>query len=525
MKRYRLMIVGVAVLFAWLVSPTGAVYPQGSVIYPVVSPPGVPVVTLSILQVLTPGGALTDVTGTWLPEPGKAITVRVNSAASSSMVLESAIIGTPFRTTDYPGRSTNVGTETDLDFSLPAPGQDPNQYIVTPLDSGGIACLRVTANNNDYIFVIPQDSDMDGIPDIYETMYCGGGATCLNPQDDLDRGPDGLSPERDGIANFDEYRGFLVNGNIERGHPFAKDVFVHFVETPQCTTPTPPERDDRPGAPAPTIQLKTFYTSADGSTNFIPLFSAMDKLMPGMVVHHIKGIEWVDYFYRYTVAGQVELVADADLKLDRQINKNALFPLPDLQNNGIVKGIRILECLDLSTTSPYGVTMSKQPPDISGEEAGTAIIFPQRIWYSFKRKFAAGAGRQVKLYDFVSGAWVQMAFYNDRPPQSSSAPNLDFLSSPSFMGVLRDAAFPFYAAHESTGHNLDLTPTVEGTTKNPAGYHHVEGTGTVIDKEIVQVIDRKVHPDGFNKFYIPSLFSAYDKRTMRLLQSQQVVLP
>jgi hypothetical protein len=379
-----------------------------------------------------------------------------------------------------------------------------------------MAVIRVTATNGaTYFFILPQDSDFDGIPDWYEKKYCGSGATCLYPYDDIDTGPDSASPTRDGIANIDEYRGFRVGGVYKRGNPLVKDVLVNLVEVPQCTD-TAYEKDGSNNL----IQLSTFY-----GTNFSLLFSVMDKLMPGIVVHHIKSDEWIDSFDKYTVVGEVTLKAGAEPKYDRQINKNAIFRAAE--NEGIVKGIRLVECLDLSTSSPLGLTRSKQPPDISlDKDDGTAIIFPQRIWYSFKRKFAGGAGRLVKLYDFKNSAWSQVIQYLQPPPSSSSLPNINFLNTDSVMGVLRDAAFPFYAAHESTGHNLDLTPTVEGTTQQPAGYHHVEGTGTVIDKEIVQVIDKKTAANGgFNKFYIPSLFSPYDKRTMRFLQSQQVVLP
>jgi len=511
MKRHILIVNAVMVLVAWLALGLGYAFAQGTFIYPVddskqnYPPIASSTVKLSILKM----DGVTDITGDTnsYPIPEQPFLVKVIGATLSTIELvENATFLT---TSKYPGICTNYGdpANQDLDFDI-STQTSSNTFQLTPKDLGGRAVVKI---NGSLTFVIPQDSDFDGIPDIYEGKYCASGVTCLNPQDDIDTGPDNTSPAKDGISNFDEYRGFRVGEIYRRGNPFVKDVFVNFVEMPQCTD-TAYETDGSNKL----IQLNTFYT-----TGFTPLFSAMDKLMPGMVIHHINKEEWIDNFSKYTLANEVEL--NGDPAVDRQIDKNAI-----LRPAVIVKGIRLVQCLDLSTSSPFGLTRSKQPPDISGEEFGTAIIFPQRIWYSFKRKFAGGAGRLVKLYDFnmTTGAWFQVKQYTQQPPTSTSSSNSAFLNCDGVTGVLRDAAFPFYAAHESTGHNLDLTPTVEGTTSQPSGYHHVEGTGTVIDKEIVQVIDKKTASNGgFNKFYIPSLFSVYDKRTMRLLQSQQVVLP
>jgi hypothetical protein len=79
-------------------------------------------------------------------------------------------------------------------------------------------------------------------------------------------------------------------------------------------------------------------------------------------------------------------------------------------------------------------------------------------------------------------------------------------------------ALPFYLAHETAGHSLDLTLTVEGTRKVSYGYHHADGTGTNIDLKIVHKVDKK--STGFNKFYIPMFFGSFDKRDMRLSETQ-----
>ena len=82
-----------------------------------------------------------------------------------------------------------------------------------------------------------------------------------------------------------------------------------------------------------------------------------------------------------------------------------------------------------------------------------------------------------------------------------------------------EKALRWYVAHEII-HCTDLTRTDESTRKEPAGYHHVSGTGTNIDGRIVHVVDRKEYDNGFNNFYIPSSYGDSDKRDMRLLETQ-----
>src|SRR6185503_6488715 len=97
-------------------------------------------------------------------------------------------------------------------------------YGFKALDYGGMLVVLVGSAK----YIIPRDSDIDGMPDAWENLYGN-----LAPDADVDPGPGGNGAVGDGIANLDEYRGFIVSGTHVRMHPSVKNVFVHLVN-PQC---------------------------------------------------------------------------------------------------------------------------------------------------------------------------------------------------------------------------------------------------------------------------------------------------
>jgi len=520
MKRYRRTILGLFVAIGCMGSWASVVLAQSGKIFPVLLDQGDPIqpykpvqseVTLSVKAIVDGS----DINQDGWPQPGQVvkIEVRVGGAPVQAVLalaepcpsgdpISEAINSKVLWSSNYPGICTNVDTPSnfpsDRDFNLVGDS-------LTVFDTGGMAVLTVSIpGRNPLQFIIPQDSDFDGIPDWYESKSCGS-HDCLNRVGDIDIVPEGASQTGDGIANIDEYRGFRVGGSYGRGNPVEKDIFVHFVENAQCTGTASEMLGSSP------IRLATFY-----GANFSPLFGNMNSLVPGRKVYQLWSEEWVDHFdfYSDSTSPSVHLKLGTDPVTDRQINKNSLSPL------GIMKGVRLLECLDLLKTSPLGLS-SKQPPDGNEDDDGTAVIFTQRIWKSYKYKFKSGAGRLLKYFTYSNLSWGAGILPAGQTPVPTSDSNQDFLNHQGVFILMRDKTLPFYAAHEALGHGLDLTPTQEGTSKNPVGYHHVEGTGTNIDISIVHKIDKKVFPDGFNNFYIPTVFGISDKRSMRLYGSPQ----
>lgn len=520
MKRHAWLIHGAFVLMACVA--VGAV--EGGVIYPVnpatrALDPNSPV-TLSLLDVN--GG---DVTDSWLPswEPagGRTVYLAVNSmgrpVTPTSIILVPPLANpafdgvtnpflNPLTTSAYPGRCTNFGSPADLsaDYTTPDPwagqaidtvGGPRTAYPLTSQDCGGLAVVQVVINGTSYTFVVPQDSNLNGTPDIWETKFCPNDS-CRTGQEDNDSAPVAGGPIGDGIAAFDEYRGFIVSLRHTPTDPRQKDVFVHLVN-PQCGGPS------LLGGADPT------YPS-DGT----PIFANLDTLIVGSQIHtlgYVRGQEngttneWVDWFVSFTqqtgfqylnAAGTVTGTPPAD---DRRINANALFPLgiPNPAGGGpIQKGLRVTECVDTSATAPLGTTGIGSPTG-----GDNSLVYTQRIVNYINGLIDAGQGRRVRLFAFEQGAWVQKYQGTGSPTQGDR----DYIIS---------QAMKFYVAHEPT-HSTRLTPTVEGTRKTSYGYHHAPGTGSLMDQAIVQKIDKSV--SGFSSFYIPSFYSSGDQGSFRLL--------
>jgi hypothetical protein len=429
----------------------------------------------------------------WLPVPGQPVTVEVHGTTASNVWLVTVGNGDSPVTSNYRGMCTNYGDGTDLDFENPVASDGGGSITLTPKDSGGKAVILV---NGMYTFVIPRDDDNDGIADHWEALNCPNGDCVADA--DIDVGPDPLSPYMgDGLSNFDEYRGFMVGGKIVRGNPMVKDFFIHREETAQCT--------ETQGASFKDVTLSTIF-----GDDFDSLYANM--MNNGVNVHFIYKDEWVDNFGKYDP--QLGVIFSSDTTnpgvTDRQINKNALFP-PG--NGGIVKGVRLVECLDLNQYSPLGLA-DKFPPDQWWSGNGTAILFVHRILRSLQNGIKAGDPRSIQHFTFQGGKWVWVETF---PYTWGNNPTIDDVNVKNFM----KKAFAWYAAHEALEHCLDVTATNQGTRNVSYGYHHAEGTGTNVDIKITQVIDKK--ETGYNKFYIPKSHGISDQREMRNLTDQPSV--
>jgi len=504
MRRHLWIICIVVGLFAWLGLGMGFVFAQSNVIYPVGDTYPFPPIPNSPITISLIDGT-NDVTASWLPEPGKSVRIQVKNAAGqvitpTSITLVDAvpnpIIQKAFATSAYPGECTNSGTSTARDYDLV-------ENLLTSYDNGGMAAVVVNVGGTDYRFIIPQDTNFDGIPDVYENQYGGIGALARDA--DIDTGPDPSSRVGDGFANIDEYRGFRVKGKYIRGDPTKKDLFVHLVEdTLQCTA-TAGTFTGQSG----TVSLATFFPGPLDLSS--PLYMNVNTLVPAVQVHLIDDNEWVSNFSSYDKDRLVILkdTAAESATTDRWINKNAIVPLgdKDSSNRYFVKGVRIIQCLDLKALSPLGRS-AKSPPDLFDKDNGNAVLFVHRIVKSMLNAIKAGGTRRMKYFTYEGNAW---SLKSTLPaPSSSTNPSV---TDPNVQSIMQ-IAFAWYLAHEALEHSYDVTVATEGTY----GYHHADGSGTNVDIKIVNKVDSKA--SGYNNFYIPKYHGTSDKQQMRVLSSQ-----
>lgn len=508
------------------VAGAGVVLPVGSSAARFAPTIGSPV-SVSLYQ----GGA--DITDTWRPTwnptaGADALTVYVvvNSngvpAAAPTAVLVPPVLvsaasftGTvnPFinpatntlTTSAYPGRCTNYGSPTDFtaDFELGAPvpittpGGPANAFPLISRDCGGIAVLTVTVDGAPYTFVLPQDSNANGIPDVWENVFCPGN-TCPTGREDGDGGPvTGTTvPSGDGFSAQDEYRGFIVSGAHVSTDPRQKNLFVHLVN-PQCGAQ---------GAPSLLGGGPVAYPTTVGAS----LFSGVGTLISGTQVHVLSytpfapntgaSAEWVDNFASYSDATGIVYSAPNGAVLDRQVNANAIYPILDAVTGLTVqKGLRVVECLDELVTSPLGAAGVGSPngPD-------NAVIYTQRIVNYINNMITAGGTRAVKLftYQYVNGVLSPVLQYT-----GAGTPTADDRNR------IISAAIMYYVAME-VAHSTRLTPTLEGTSRTSYGYHHAPGSGSNVDQAIVAKVDKST--SGFNAFYIPSVYTSGDQGSFKL---------
>lgn len=432
-----------------------------------------------------------DITGTWLPEPNQTVTIVVKNSAGTVIsnptlalvpppasitfdgVTNPFLNTTILTTSAYPGTCTNTGATSDLsaDFTLSG-----NQ--LTSHDCGGMAVLLVTPSGSPtYTFILPQDSNANGMPDVWEIKYGGS----LVATAEIDAGLGTLIG--DGFANFDEYRGFIVSGTHIRTDPKQKDLFVHLVN-PQCG-----------GTSLLGGGSVTYVTGA-------ALFSNLNTLISGTQIHalglnpnatNFQTTEWVDLFNSYSATNGLlwTLPSGATTNIqppaDRQVNANALFPVIDTVTGlKIQKGLRIIECLDTSLSSPLGIASLGSP-----NGGDNAVIFTQRIVSYIDNTLGASSGP------------LSYATYSTTGTVSAvtSITHTDLMAK----------AMEYYLAME-VGHSVNLTPTIEGTKTTSYGYHHAPGTGSNLD----QALTNKLSSKTGNTFYIPSVYNSADQSNFKL---------
>lgn len=498
--------IGVAMAQAAVISPVNTTSPFAPIIEPAV--------TVSIFQ------DNVDVTATWLPEPGQTVQIVVNGLASPTINLVSPtaanpIAPTPSLTTSaYPGVCTNFGSDTDPDFTLVG-----NQ--LTPTDCGGMAVILV---NNTHTFILPQDSNFDGIPDILAAQYCPAATpNCLEP---------GADPDSDGLATFDEIvRGFIVstadptpgviiseplNQKHIRTNPLpgsSKDFFVHLVN-PQCTTsPTSLSLlGRRPGETHviyPTIPNTTLFDNLNNLGAHVHLLG----FTPGAT--HGTTDQWVDNFVSFSSAGVFTCNPSCDdTSTDRQINANAVYPILDtVAGNTKQRGIRVIEC-PVGGTGAFGSAIVGTPNKANSisRRPGNAFLYTQRIVNQFtdptlvnnvpKGLIPKGLGRQLRDGTYgVDG--------KETIRRELGAPCA--VTDPRCINdnILISRAILYYLAMEVV-HTLNLHLAVLNPPESPNLTPHV-ASASITAQALVQKIDTATASQGgFNTLYIPSLLIGSD---------------
>jgi hypothetical protein len=450
-----------------------------------------------------------DVADTYLPsvtiDPvtrivrGNPVTLQVNGLTNPTFTLVAS--------TAYPGTCTN--------FNAPAGSADPDTNaagqpnpdfklagnVLTSLDCGGTATIEVRGGGAIVTFKLPQDANNNGIADSYERAF--GGNLVATADDDLD-----------GIANVDEYRGFIVSGMHVRGNPRLKDLFV-FLVNPQnnASSISLPAggsllgkltNENRTVYPIDGTSLHSLLTSAVSSVAQVWLLgqkrdAAGNLIFDGTnrntdeMVDRLQSFSVVTgretFVYRTSDATPPTLVTINNLNRkstpidDRLVNRNRVFATSPTQ-----KAARIMESLDVSKTTPIGSSTWGSPNGLN-----EAIVYTQRI-VNFITKTAPTTETRIFYATHNGTAWG--------PYQSTFT-----LANGTQQAVTRayiiSKMMQFVFAHEGGGHDTKLT-----VTATSLGFHDATGTGGMLDSQ-VQIItttdNTAANPPGI-KFRIPSRF-------------------
>jgi len=583
----RIVSLAVAVS-AWLMGSVG--FAQAQVIYPVsTTAPYAPNLASPVTVTLS--------TPNWLPSPNTPVTITVNSGGSplatqpaislicpggtttpcndATPAQSNPIAAGTLTTSAYPGVCTNFsgsGTTYSTDFTI-------SGNTLTSLDCGGMAVIRVNVDNVPYTFILPQDSDFDGIPDIWEAKFgpaSGAGSLVATADDD-----------NDGLSNFDEYRGVMLSSSPPsqvRLHPKERDLFATLIN-PGCgettsyfggTTGAPayvPDPNDARSLFSPNLDKAVPATATDPPgprLHFVNLFG------PPSAHGTVTTGEWVDSYsscvynaaiddldLQFLAAPGTALAGIAPADLDRVITLNAVYDVsesPDasLTASGtgpgtvtLTAGLKVFNQLLAAGNARITLTGG-----LSGEATITQFIDQTRVTANITRAFpsasiAAGKWRlstneqrgircvesqnmQV-LTTYALATWTTTdattcTIYSKRIEFRMKNTNTALgqlglipkggtrklrIQTTSDGGKTWTTTFQegtdraeaerrvvaevmrFYVTMELL-HGMKQKPVL-GTCTN----HDCAGTGYLVDKDFMQVIDSK--SSGFNTFRIPTL--------------------
>jgi hypothetical protein len=491
----------------------------------------------AVLKICADANCTTDITDIWLPtwSPAAEQSIWIRFAPSGQTIqvpTSIAVLAPPQGAGSalpypYPGKCTNFGAPTDTGPDVVVVA--PNQLVIK--DCGARALIRV---NGSYDFVIPADSDNDGLPDIWEqqestalsSTQCPNRLTCIDPNADSETIGANVN-SGDGYANIDEYRGFIANNTHVRTKTTQKDLFAHLVN-PQCSKvsgtalPTGGVTDSLVGRVAGDSRL--IFPSASPSTtldpgslfgNFLSLGGASGAVaihlldfQPGSI--NVSSDEWVDNFDRLNGLTVVYKTGTDGLVSDRQVNLNALKVLTDVTGNLIKqKGVRIIECVDNVVNSPIGYAIF--PPGISvgnPDQDTNSIVYTQRIWKDFEQvlnyassKGAVSAYKTCALNDScVYFQTYKFGFDSRGAPVTTYDPPTPLKVNRNFIV----SKYIQYIIGMETGHSVALTPVLQIAQY---GAHYAPGSGDNLDQRILAKDSTKVGTGGVI-YYLPTMYGS-----------------
>ena len=304
-------------------------------------------------------------------------------------------------TSAYPGVCTNfsgTGTTYSADFTI-------SGNTLTSLDCGGMAVVRVNVSNVNYTFIVPQDSDFDGMPDIWEAKFgpaSGAGSLVANADDD-----------NDGFSNFDEYRGVMLSSSPPsqvRMHPKERDLLVTLIN-PGCGGATSffgggsivyvPDPNDARSLLNPNLNNALPATATDPPgprLHFVNLFGP-----PAAHATAVQTGEWVDSYSSclYKAAtddldlqflappGGALTAAVAPADLDRVVTLNAVY--------------------DVSESPDTSLTASAPPP-ASATGPGTVTLTAGLKVFDQLHAVPAGNGAVITLTGGLAGRAIITGF-------------------------------------------------------------------------------------------------------------------
>lgn len=562
----------VVAVSAWVASGVGVAGAQ--VIYPVAGPP----------FSLNTGSAVTVTlsTANWLPSPGTSVTITVNVNGVASDPATIALVCPPgtgciptgpydpigagtLATSAYQGVCTNY---TDLAVSPFAVDFTLSGKILTSRDCGGMAVIQVgNVPGGPYTFVIPQDTDFDGIPDLFEAKFgAASGAGSLVASADNDN---------DGISNFDEYRGVMTGSPLThtRLHWNERDLFVALIN-PGCplsgsllgggtTTyipPTPPVA----GALFDNVQTALPATATDPAG---PRVHAVGYPSGTPSAHGpVTTGEWVDSYLSCSfnsVTGDLDLTFTGTpaADLDRIVTANAVYAMPESPNATLTRS---------GTTLTAGAKVFNQGHTGGSITAANGLVATQIVFVdqthvtatvpgSFPLSVAAGAWRisgadQKGLRCVESGDTSSTTIYalsgwttpNDTVNCTIYSKRIEFrmLNTDTALGPLGlipkgletrklriqttpdgGRTWTTVFAQAAAADNRDeaerrvvaevmrfyvtmeyLHGVKQKSTLGTCTNHDCAGAGYILDKDFVQVIDKST--SGFNTFRIPTKSSS-----------------
>jgi hypothetical protein len=148
------------------------------------------------------------------PQPEPQFDLRIEQARNPDLRLE----------------STQVARSKD--------GLESAEVVISSFDGAAWGRLRVTAILDDgtevtahfkddrsvVTLTIPRDDDGNHIADVWEKNF---GVFGSDASDDEDAAPPPREHAGDGFSNFEEYRGFWIQGEFTYTNPNVKDLFIH----------------------------------------------------------------------------------------------------------------------------------------------------------------------------------------------------------------------------------------------------------------------------------------------------------